>query len=79
VTAAIFSFGTGPDTFLPGTPGTPGQQCATPPCTTTVPEPQSLARISHTACRFWWRLVAIRAAVARASTRNLRESRQAPW
>jgi PEP-CTERM motif len=37
VTAATFSFGTGPDTFLPGTPGTP-----TPP-PTVVPEPASLA------------------------------------
>ena len=34
VTSANFSFGTGPDTSLPGTPGTP-----TPP----VPEPASLA------------------------------------
>lgn len=32
ITAATFSFGTGPDTFLPGTPGTP-----------PVPEPSSLA------------------------------------
>lgn len=36
VTATTFSFGTGPDTFLPGTPGTP-----TPP--PAVPEPASLA------------------------------------
>jgi hypothetical protein len=33
ITAATFSFGTGPDTFVPGTPGTP------PP----VPEPSTLA------------------------------------
>ena len=33
ITSATFSFGTGPDTFVPGTPGTP------PP----VPEPSSLA------------------------------------
>ena len=59
MTAAIFSFGTGPDTFLPGTPGTPGQQCATPPCTTTVPEPQSLAMLGGgligMAGVLWWR------------------------
>lgn len=35
ITAATFSFGTGPDTFLPGTPGT------TPP-PSPVPEPSSL-------------------------------------